>query len=108
MNLKNLARNLGLEDDEFLEIMELYIETSDSDFDKIQSAINAGDAQTILEAAHSIKGASGNFGFKKAYEAAGKIELEARNGQIATIAETAKTLQNELLQIKSIISHQGN
>ena len=103
MNLKDLAQDLGLEDDEFLEIVELYIETSDSDFDKIQSAIDQGNAQIILEAAHSIKGASGNFGFMKAYEAAGKIELEARKGQIAAAAETAKILEKELIQIKSLI-----
>jgi HPt (histidine-containing phosphotransfer) domain-containing protein len=103
MNLKDLAQDLGLEDDEFLEIVELYIETSDSDFDKIQSAIDNGDAQMILEAAHSIKGASGNFGFMKAYEAAGKIELEARKGQIAAAAETAKILEKALIQIKSLI-----
>ena len=108
MNLKDMAQDLGLEDDEFLEIVELYIETSDSDFNKIQAAIADGNAQKILEAAHSIKGASGNFGFMKAHETAGRIELEARNGQIAAAAETAKILEKELIQIKSLILHQGN
>ena len=103
MNIKDLAQNLGLEDDEFLEIAELYIETSDADMEKMQSGIDNGNAQMVVEAAHSIKGASGNFGFMEAYEAAGKIEIDARQGQIAAASETAKQLEKEIRQIKSLI-----
>ena len=103
MNLKSLARDLGLEDDEFMEIAALYVETSYADLKKIQIAIHDNDAQKIFEAAHSIKGASGNFGFTKAFKAANRIELEARQGQIAAVAETAKKLKKELEQIKAIV-----
>lgn len=103
MNLKDLAEDLGLEKDEFLEIATLYVETSYADFKKIQTAIHEDNAQIVFEAAHSIKGASGNLGFMKAYEAAGKIEFEAHQGQITAAAETAKKLKIELDHIKTLV-----
>ena len=103
MNLEDLAEDLGLEEDEFLEIVALYVETSFTDFDKLETAILEDNAQIVFEAAHSIKGASGNFGFMKAYEAAGKIESTAQQGQIAAAAGTAKILKKELDHIKTLI-----
>ena len=41
MNLKDLAEDIGLEEDEFLEIVALYVETSFADFKKLQTAILA-------------------------------------------------------------------
>ncbi len=44
MNLKDLAQNLGLEDNEFLEIATLFVETSHADFKKMQTAIQEDNA----------------------------------------------------------------
>lgn len=79
MDFKELAGNLGLEEGEFLELVELFIEKGGSDLDMLQSALDQGDTEKILEAAHSIKGASGNLGFMEIYEVAKNVELNARN-----------------------------
>jgi DNA-binding response OmpR family regulator len=47
MNLENLALELGLENDEFLEVAQLYVEACASDFDKLQSAIDDANARFI-------------------------------------------------------------
>ena len=78
MEFKELAENLGLEEDEFLELVELFIEKGSSDLDMLQSALDQGDTEKILEAAHSIKGASGNLGFMEIYEVAKSVEMNAR------------------------------
>jgi HPt (histidine-containing phosphotransfer) domain-containing protein len=62
MDLKEFADNLGLEEDEFFQIMELFVETSASDLSKMTAAVDGGDMVRVVEAAHSIKGASGNLG----------------------------------------------
>ena len=103
MNLENLAEELGLEKDEFLEVAELYVETCASDFHKLQSAIDDENARLAAEAAHSIKGASGNLGFARAQAAAEKIEIQARQGSLAGIAATAELLRKELDQVKSLV-----
>ena len=102
MNVDTLAEELGLENDELLEIAELYVESCASDFHKIQSAINENNPALIAEAAHSIKGASGNLGFTKAHQAAAQMENQARRGSLTGIAETAKQLKSELDQVKSL------
>jgi len=103
MNLENLAEELGLEHAEFLEVAELYVEACASDFQKLQSAVAEDNVQLIAEAAHSIKGASGNLGFSAAHAAAEKIEIQARRGSLAGMAAMAGQLKKELDQVKTFV-----
>lgn len=45
MNFRELAEDLGLEEDEFLELLELFIETSMFDLNKLRSTIKEGNAE---------------------------------------------------------------
>ena len=103
MNLENLAQDLGLENDEFLEVAELYVEVCASDIHKLQTAIDDQNAGLAADAAHSIKGASGNLGFTKAQAAAEKIEFQARQGRLAGIAAIAAELKRELDKVKILV-----
>ncbi len=82
MNFKEQGEALGLEEDEFLELVELFIETGNSDLNKLQSAFSEKDIQSVVETAHSIKGSSGNLGFMDIYETARGIEANARNNSM--------------------------
>ena len=95
MNLKELAEDLGLDEEEYLELFELFIETGMSDLDKINSAIKAGDAEQLASAAHSLKGASGNFGLMELHEIAKEIVEKARNNKLEDIAESLQTLKEK-------------
>ena len=96
MNIGVLAKNLGLEEDEFLELVELFVETGISDLDKLQSAIVEGNADKAANAAHSLRGAAINLGLVELSEIARKIEEDARNDRLETIAEAAQALQGKL------------
>ena len=96
MDFKESRENLGMEEDEFQEIAELFLETSSADFGKLCSAIDKGDARLIVEAAHSIKGAAGNLGFQEVYETAKEIEEKAGNDRLEGIAEHARVLKKGL------------
>ena len=96
MNIGVLAKNLGLEEDEFLELVELFVETGISDLDKLQSAIVEGNADKAANAAHSLRGAAINLGLVELSEIAGKIEEDARNDRLETIAEAAQAIQGKL------------
>ena len=65
MNFRKTFEKLGLEEDEYIELIELFIETSTSDIDKLQSAIVGGDTEKISRLAHSLKGASVNLGLEE-------------------------------------------
>ena len=103
MNFKELAENLGLEEEEYLELIELFIETSMSDLNDLQSATGSGSTEKAADAAHSIKGAAGNLGLMEISEIAGRIEANARNGQLDGAAESAQELQGKLDSVAAIM-----
>jgi HPt (histidine-containing phosphotransfer) domain-containing protein len=96
MNFKELAENIGLEEQEYLELIELFIETGMSDLGKLQSAIEQGNAEEAANAAHSIKGAAGSLGLMEIYEVARKIEKEGRNDRLEETAQDAQQLKEKL------------
>jgi HPt (histidine-containing phosphotransfer) domain-containing protein len=96
MKFSELAEKLGLTNDEFLELVELFLETSATDLSRLQAAIDEGDPQKAAEVAHSIKGACGNMGFMEAYEAAREIEEGARNQSLENISKSVQVLRERL------------
>jgi len=107
MNFEELATNLGMEVEEYLEIVELFIETGISDLEKLQSAIEKGDREKAANAAHSLKGAAGNLGFTDFYEAAKMIEQKARNDSLDELVEEVKMLREKLDAIAKASSKDG-
>ena len=99
MNFKELSENLGLEEDEFKEIVELFIETSVADLHKLRSAIDQEDTQQVVEAAHSIKGASGNLGFMAISEKAKDVEIKAREKDLSGANEAVENIKKEVDRI---------
>jgi len=96
MDIRYLAENLGLEEAEYLELLELFIETGVSDLDKLQSAISAGDSEQARGAAHSLKGAAGNMGLMEIYNLAKEIEEKTIDGQLEIISEASNELKKKL------------
>ncbi|MCG6879493.1 MAG: Hpt domain-containing protein [Deltaproteobacteria bacterium] len=96
MDFKALAENLGLEEDEYLELADLLVDTGMVDLSKMESAIAAGDTDAAAKAAHSIKGASGNLGIMDIYELTKTIEAELRNNNVASALNQLKEVREKL------------
>lgn len=96
MDIKALADNLGLEEDEYLELVDLLVETGMDDLSKMESAVKAGDTEETAKAAHSIKGASGNLGLMDIYELAKSIEAEIRNDRLESIEKLVQEIREKL------------
>ena len=96
MDFKKMAEDIGLDEDEFLEMTELYLETSNSDLSKLQAAVKENQMEEIVERAHSLKGASGNMGFMDIYEVAKEIEQNARDQIIEGAEEAIATIKEQL------------
>ena len=91
-----MSRKLGLEEDEYLELVELFFETSKADLKNLRSAINKKDMEMIAEIAHSLKGAAMNLGLDEFIELAKTIEKTARDGELEETAMTVETFQEKL------------
>ncbi len=104
MDLKELGENLGLELDEFVEIVELFVTTADSDIEKIRDAIKENDSFKAQEAAHSLKGSAGNLGFMEISNIAMEAEKKAReqdlNGFDGMVNEIILKLEDVKNQLK--------
>lgn len=96
MNLNKLAENLGIEEDEFSELVGLFLETSASDLSKLQSATAGRDGQKAADAAHSIKGAAVNLGLTEIYDMAKQMETDARENRLTEVTEGIGALKQQL------------
>ncbi len=101
MDIKAAAEGLGLEEDEFGEIVELFLDTAKSDIDKLKEGFESGDAEKAANAAHSLKGASGTLGFMEISEIAKKAEEDAKNNDIDKLGESVKKLNAFFEQLVS-------
>lgn len=96
MNLKELANQVEMEEEEFLEMIELFLDTSTSDLNHLQSAAEKGEALKVAGAAHSIKGAAANLGLIEIYELAKKTEEEARDHHSDEASQLARAIKEKL------------
>ncbi len=103
MNFSELAENIGLEEDEFVELVELFVETSTSHLERLQSAIDKGNTQQAVEAAHYVKGAAGNLGFTGIYDLSKAIEEKARQNIFEGASEALKTIRDRYDQIVEVL-----
>ena len=92
MDIKAAAEGLGLDEDEFMEIVELFIDTARSDIDKLQEGFENSDAEKAANAAHSLKGASGTLGFMDISDIAKKAEEDAKNRDLDKLADSVSKL----------------
>ena len=103
MDIKALADNLGLEEDEYLELADLLVETGMVDLSNMESAVKAGDSDAAAKAVHSIKGASGNLGIMDIYELAKAVEGELRNNNLAGIDSQLKEIRGKLESLEKLV-----
>jgi len=103
VNLAKLARNLGLEEEEYMELIELFIQTAMSDLKKLQSAIEKGDAEQAINAAHSLNGAASNLGLIELSGLAKEIEGKTRYDRLIEIKEVFQKLKEKLETFTNLI-----
>jgi HPt (histidine-containing phosphotransfer) domain-containing protein len=94
MNFSELAGQIGLEEDEYRELVELFIETGRPDVEHIASDLAAGNAEQVARRAHTLCGAAGNLRIMALHEVAKRIELAASQNRLDTVADEMTALKN--------------
>jgi HPt (histidine-containing phosphotransfer) domain-containing protein len=100
MNFKELGENLGLEEDEYMELLELFLETGSADYERIKTAIETKDFDLLIRSAHTIKGASGNLGLMDIHEVAKEVEDIAESKDLSNIDAVVETLGTRIQAIQ--------
>lgn len=95
MDIKRLAERLNLEEDECLELVNLFLETSESYLDKLKTGIDGCDNQQVVEAAHSLRGSAVNLGLEEIAELAKGVEENARQNSLEGAAEAVKLIKEQ-------------
>ena len=103
MNFQELAENLGLEVDEYRELIELFIDTGSVDFMKIQEGLAGGNADQIMRSAHTIKGAAGNLGLMDVSATAKTIEDNASDNRLDDLGQTVQILKSQIEAIEAFV-----
>lgn len=83
LNIDNLAEDVGLERDEYLELLELYLEVTPGELDRAKEALSRRNAEELARAAHSLKGSSGNIRLMELNRRALDLETASRDGELA-------------------------
>ncbi len=89
----NIGDNLAGLFEVFLEDIPAYIET-------LEKSIADNDASALVQAAHAIKGSSGNVGANRLAEAARHLEQLGRSGTTTNAERLLVALQEELIQVR--------
>ena len=100
MNFEKLAEEIGFEKEDYMELIDLFINTTLSDIDKLKTAINNSDYNAAEKAAHSIKGAASSLGLMEISDEAKKIEYSAKEDTGTITALSADELEAILNRIR--------
>jgi histidine phosphotransfer protein HptB len=96
MNMEKLAKNLEMNNEEFHELMEIFLKSGFSELNKLQCAIFENNSEKAFQAAHSIKGAAINMGLKGLFEKAGFIEKKVCSNGLSNTDEALDALKKEM------------
>jgi len=102
MDFEILAQRLGLDVEEYKELIELFIETGGNDLKELEDALMNNDALTVVERSHSLKGASGNLGLTEIYEVAKEIENRSRDNNLEEIENSVKAIKQYFKNIITV------
>ncbi|SPD76195.1 putative Hpt domain protein [uncultured Desulfobacterium sp.] len=92
MNLNELAERLELEPDEYLDLLNIFIEKSQSEIEEMMSALEEDNMERLAKLAHSVKGAAINLGLNDLYEASRYIENMTSNLSLEGVPESIQAL----------------
>jgi len=96
MDFQDLASRLGLDEEDFMELVELFITTTQADIAKIKSGVQNNNPDEAAAASHSIKGASGNLGFDDMFELTKIMEMQAKSGSLDGFDDFIADLEKKL------------
>lgn len=105
MDLKAMAEKVELEEEEYQELIELFLMTTSQHLFDLQGAIAQRDGRKVAETAHSIKGSAASLGLTEISGIAKGIEASAREGNLHEVERGFLAIKKEMGQIALWVSN---
>ncbi len=86
------------------ELAQLFLHECPHLLSNIRLAIAEGDPVKLKSAAHNLKGSVDNFAAKRVVEAAWKLEMAGRDGNLTGVQETWRVLEEELERLGPVLA----
>jgi len=103
MNFKVQAEKMGLDEEEYVEIVNLFIKTAADNLCQMKSAIAAGDVSKIHEETHSLKGAALNLGFWEICEIVERMSMKVRENCWRGLSTDVEVIQGRVDRIADLV-----
>ena len=104
MDFKAQAEKMGLDEDEYAEIVDLFIKTSVDNLRQLRSAVETGDMSKIRQETHSIKGAALNLGFLDICEIVERIGERARENSWQGLSADIEVIRGRIDRIADLLA----
>lgn len=98
-----LAELEEIMEDDFGILLETYIDDADNKLTLLCEALKSGDANSLREVAHSLKGASSNVGAIPLSKLCEDVEHLAKNNQVLEITPLLPGIRDEYQEVKSLL-----
>ena len=95
-DMTEALENVGEDMDLLKEILEIFLDDYPNQIKQIQEGILASDSKVVEQAAHSLKGSVANFAASRAREAAYRLEVLGREGNLGEAKEALADLEREI------------
>lgn len=106
MDFKTIADNLGLDEEDIVEVAQLFIQTAPGEIERLVQAQQHMDAKLAAEAAHSIKGSSSTLGLDETAKLAQIVVKQGREKDLAGLKSSLPRLIQELQHTVASLSRQ--
>jgi len=104
VNIKEQAGKLDLEEEEYLELIDLFLKVGMSDLHELEFAVKQGKGEKVASAAHSLKGASANLRLTEIYDSARSLEAKGRSLDLSGAGELVQDIRQKLESIAELVS----
>lgn len=84
-------------------VIRLYVESSGELHDRLTSAVDDGDNESIREIAHALKSSSGNVGATELVEFCRRLEQMGRSGNLVEVDALLAQLSDEYMRVLSAL-----
>jgi two-component system, sensor histidine kinase and response regulator len=92
---------LGGDEELWIEISKLFIQECPRMLQQLQEAVQQGDAHSLMETAHSMKGSLATLGAEDGALMALDLEMMGRNGVLGASGEALARLEKMLNALRS-------
>jgi CheY-like chemotaxis protein/HPt (histidine-containing phosphotransfer) domain-containing protein len=86
------------------EVVTIFLEEYPKTIKDIRDAIDGTDSHRLNRSAHALKGSVGNFGARKAYDLALRLELMGKSGDLTGADEAFHVLADEMERLKATLA----